>query len=91
MKSKEISFNEKLKELVKEFNDLKIDDLKAKGDTFGLHDFFLELNYTGLTNRQYKLIRPFVNKYNASVGISPVTYNDCICIRIDDCQFNLKY
>jgi len=90
MTSKEPSFNKKLKELVKEFNDSRFGKLKARGDDFGLHDFFLELNCTRMPTEYYEMIMPFVKKYKGSIGISPVKYNDCICIRIDDSQFNLK-
>lgn len=85
----ESKFDKKLKELVKEFNDNKFGELRAKGDDFGLYDFFLELNCTRMSTDYYELIMPFVKKYKGSIGISPVKYNDCICIRIDDRQFNL--
>lgn len=87
----EDSFTKKLNELVKEFNDLKLGQLKARGDDFGVHDFFLELNVRGLDNHHFKLIQLFVEKYDASVGISPIKGNDCICIRIDETQFDLEY
>jgi hypothetical protein len=90
MTSKEPKFVKKLNELVKEFNSLKIGGLKARGDDFGLHDFFLELNTRGLSYDNCAGVFDFVKKYRGSVGISPVRGNDCICIRIDDAQFNLK-
>ena len=89
MTSKEPNFNKKLNELVKEFNSLGL-RVKATGDDFGLHDFFLVLNTRGLDSKLFDEIHPFIDKYNAHIGISPVRTNDCMCIRIDDSQFNLK-
>jgi hypothetical protein len=89
MKNKESAFNRKLKELVNEFNSLGL-RLKATGEDFGVHDFFLVLDTTKLYSEDYCSIYYFVKKYRATVGISPVRTNDCMCIRIDDDQFNLK-
>jgi hypothetical protein len=86
---KKLTFSEKLKELVKEFNSLGL-RVKARGDDFGVHDFFLELNTTQLSSQDTMGIYDFVVKYHGSIGISPVRGNDCICIRINNLRFDLK-
>ncbi len=95
------AFDNKLEELVSEFNTINTIGLhefsimhgnvgiRAKGENH-FNDFFICLNFRAISSVNMQYILPYLVKYDGKLGLHPVKDNNTLCIRINSSQFKLK-